>query len=144
MPLRDGFPTCPVCTAALDPDPDDRKLTCRRCTGGFVTEAEVSRVLAELLHHGEPAPLPLEPATETAPVRTCPRCTSAMTKHALHGIEIDRCEVHGIWFDADEMQRVLHEAGMVPVKRERFRENLKAVVITAAFVGAQLIQFLFA
>ncbi len=141
---RDAFATCPIDKAALDPDPDDRKLSCSQCRGALVTEAEVSRVLAELLLHDEPKPLELDKPTETAPLRTCPRCQQTMTKHGLYGIQIDRCEAHGLWFDSEEMARVLNEAGMRVVKKERFREGLKAAVITTVFIGAQLIQFLFA
>ena len=141
---RDEFATFPIDSAALDPDPDDRKLSCSRCRGALVTEAEVARVLAELLRHDEPKPLSFDKPIGSEPLRTCPRCLQAMTKHGLYGIQIDRCEAHGLWFDSEEMARVLNEAGMRVVKKERFREGLKAAAITTVFIGAQLIQFLFA
>ena len=39
----------------------------------------------------------------TGPARTCPRCATVMATYLLHGIPVDRCVEHGIWFDSGEL-----------------------------------------
>lgn len=42
--------------------------------------------------------------------RPCPRCDVAMIPCTLAAIPIDRCDAHGLWFDHDELARVLYAA----------------------------------
>lgn len=139
---RDEFATCPIDQTALDPDPDDRKLTCRSCTGAFCTEAEVAWVIGEVTH-SEPKALALEPPRDTENPRTCPRCTNQMTKHLLHGIQVDRCEPHGIWFDAEEMQRILNEVGLGQVPKMQLHEKIMTGAFGAGFIALNVIRFIF-
>lgn len=42
----------------------------------------------------------------------CPRCRATMeiTQHPS-GVALDVCRHHGVWFDRDELERVVHEPG---------------------------------
>jgi Zn-finger nucleic acid-binding protein len=37
----------------------------------------------------------------------CPSCREVMTPAQMHGILVDRCDKHGIWFDPTELEMVL-------------------------------------
>lgn len=139
---RDEFARCPLDQAALDPDPDDRRLTCRTCTGAFVTETEVARLIGEITHSA-PAPLAFSAPLEGELVRTCPRCLTRMDKHALHGIQLDRCEAHGLWFDPEEMQRILNEVGLGTVPKMQLHEKIMTGAFGAGFIALNLIRFIF-
>ena len=139
---RDEFARCPLDQSALDPDPDDRKLTCRTCTGALVSETEVSRLIGEITQ-SEPQPLALGTPLEGELVRTCPRCLNQLTKHALHDIQVDRCEVHGLWFDPEEMQRILNEVGLGQVPRMQLHEKIMTGAFGAGFIAINLIRFIF-
>lgn len=43
--------------------------------------------------------------------RPCPQCTAVMAPCLLLAIAIDRCASHGLWFDHDELERVLLGSG---------------------------------
>jgi TFIIB-like protein len=139
---RDEFAKCPLDQSALDPDPDDRKLTCRTCEGAFVTEAEVSWMISEITH-SEAKPLELDKQLEGELVRTCPRCLGQMEKFALHGIQIDRCEPHGLWFDPEEMQRILNEVGLGAVPKMQLHEKIMTGAFGAGFIAINVIRFIF-
>ncbi len=139
MPMRDEFATCPIDGTALDPE--GPKLTCRQCTGAMVPEADVAKVIAEI-KHTQPEALSLEPPRDSESARTCPCCTEQMTKHMLHGIQIDRCEQHGIWFDPEEMQRILNEVGLGTVPKMELYEKIMAGGFGAAFIAINVIRFI--
>ncbi len=41
----------------------------------------------------------------------CPRCTTAMTKHRLFAVTLDRCPAHGVWLDGEhEIESILTAA----------------------------------
>jgi len=40
----------------------------------------------------------------------CPVCRQAMQSHKLHGIAVDRCSRHGMWFDRDERDEICKRA----------------------------------
>ncbi len=139
---RDEYARCPIDQSALDPEPDDRKLTCRTCEGAFVSEAEVSRMIGEITH-SEPKPLVFETQREGELVRTCPRCLNQMEKLALHGIQLDRCEPHGLWFDPEEMQRILNEVGLGSVPKMQLHEKIMTGAFGAGFIAINLLRFIF-
>ena len=41
------------------------------------------------------------------PIKNCPICSREMTKDSLNGIIVDRCQLHGIWFDKGELKSVV-------------------------------------
>jgi Zn-finger nucleic acid-binding protein len=131
--LRDDIATCPACGQGLDAS--GRRLQCGRCQGVLVTEDELREMISEMTKRpgatAEPRPLALEPPDWVEAPRTCPRCTTQMTKHRLYGMVVDRCEAHGIWFDAEELQGALKNVGEDATKMP-LRDR---VALTAAGVG---------
>ena len=53
--------------------------------------------------------LPWQPNTEDR-VRTCPECATSMQHVKLGTVQLDRCEQHGVWFDAHELAALLKQA----------------------------------
>jgi Zn-finger nucleic acid-binding protein len=53
--------------------------------------------------------LPWQPNTEDH-VRACPECAKAMQTVKLGTVALDRCEPHGVWFDAKELAALLGQA----------------------------------
>jgi hypothetical protein len=135
--LRDEFPVCPHDNSGLDPTPDGSRLCCGTCKGVLMADAAVLALLGEVIEK-PPATLPLADGAVPEPIRTCPRCLTQMTKHTLYTIQIDRCGAHGIWFDGEELQRVLEKVGMEPVKRARLRDNLIAGGTTVVYIAAAI------
>jgi Zn-finger nucleic acid-binding protein len=89
---------------------------CGKCSGLWVDRETVERLIAE---HLKPAPMlgtgiPVPPPTpvQLQPVRyaPCPQCKKLMNRlNFAHtsGVIVDVCGLHGTWFDADELRRVL-------------------------------------
>ena len=49
--------------------------------------------------------------------RPCPQCGAAMLAVSLDGVALDRCDGHGVWFDAHELEAVLQRAVSFPDPR---------------------------
>jgi Zn-finger nucleic acid-binding protein len=93
-------------------------LECGRCAGLWI-DNEAFRLLAERARQGEvPAGdhggLPVGSMAAEAPAgrlyRPCPRCGKLMHRRNYarrSGVIVDQCKEHGVWFDADELERVL-------------------------------------
>lgn len=150
--MRDEFANCPRCAAGLDEK--GTRLVCTRCEGSLVPEHDVSVLIADIetVNLGEPtAPtdIPLEPqlaASKSELVLTCPRCMTQMTKHSLHGLTVDRCLQHGIWFDGEELQAALAAAGIsaVETKRKAPTGNKVAFGLSmAALIALNVIRFIY-
>ena len=113
--LRDEIAPCPRCRRGLDPS--GRRLYCGGCEGVLVTEAELRELIAQMEQTSmrpDPAEvheLAFEPAQSAEPAIGCPRCAARMTKHDLYGMIVDRCEAHGVWFDAAELEAALARVG---------------------------------
>ncbi len=60
-----------------------------------------------------------------------------------HGIQIDRCEPHGIWFDAEEMQRILNEVGLGHIPKMQLHEKIMTGAFGAGFIAINIIRFIF-
>jgi len=86
---------------------------CTKCSGVWLDHGELELLIAVLISEGAKVP-ELEPDHSiTKAVRRCPICGVKMEK-AWAGndprILIDRCPAeHGLWFDAGELQKVLHD-----------------------------------
>lgn len=130
MTLRDEAPTCPTCARALDMHGENAaRLQCGGCEGLFLTQREVENVVAEASkkHPSDDVnvkPLELGAPLATEPARRCARCMATMTKHDLHGITIDRCDAHGIWFDREELQSVLTKLGFENLRGRDLKNKL--------------------
>lgn len=146
---RDEIAPCPRCGAGLDANGTRR--VCGQCQGVLVPDSEVRAMIAEAMSFRGPVPevaadLALETPATAEPSLTCPLCTSAMTKHTLHGIVIDRCVAHGLWFDGEELQHVLNAAGLDDIAKARkvsLAGKLGATLTIGAYIAINVIRFLY-
>lgn len=53
------------------------------------------------------APPPEALIPDDDPIKNCPICNKEMTKDSLNGVTVDRCLMHGIWFDKGELKSVV-------------------------------------
>jgi Zn-finger nucleic acid-binding protein len=96
---------CPTCNVALELA--GRTFKCERCDGAWVR----AEVLVPLLEQRASllVALPWQPNIEDH-VRACPECERAMEAVKLGTVALDRCEPHGVWFDAKELAALLKQA----------------------------------
>lgn len=96
---------CPSCGASLEQA--GRTFKCEKCDGAWVK----AEVLVPLLEQSASAlvSLPWQPNTEDH-VRACPECSMNMQTVKLGSVALDRCEPHGVWFDAKELGDLLGQA----------------------------------
>lgn len=122
--MRDQFASCPRCEAGLDGG--ERRLQCGHCQGVLIIDQALFDLISEaqiqaLLSAERSDPWRREPFARKLALEApqpgdgvrlaCPRCRGNMAKHSLYGVEVDRCEAHGVWLDGDhELRRVLENA----------------------------------
>lgn len=112
-PYRSASGACPACNSALREF--HTRLVCDACEGIMMSLADLSHGIFDMTS--------LEPALsfdkEADGKRQCPRCDQAMkrceVRIELEGhiekphVELDRCDAHGLWFDKEELGRVLEK-----------------------------------
>lgn len=112
-PYRDRELSCPACQQVLRAY--QNRLVCDACNGIMVSTDDLAGAIEDLTSvvpqfawdHEKPSK------------RACPQCSSAMTVcHIVLDIEgqilhpkpeLDRCEAHGVWFDGEELAKVLEK-----------------------------------
>ena len=104
MVYRDDHERCPRCGDELVDAGSVR--ACTACRGMWATQAVLVEMAANMRSPPQRMPLPCVPDPSREPL-ACPTCQQPMGTWRLHSIEIDRCERDGIWFDRDELERVL-------------------------------------
>lgn len=93
----------------------------------MMDEPELTACITEYLEPQIGSPPTLRFVDVGVGTRVCPRCKTPMTachlaadfekKHANTRPTLDRCASHGLWFDADELAKVLealHHAAALP------------------------------
>ena len=80
------------------------------CGGAWLSETKLVEMAQDM--KGSMVALPWENRSGTH--RPCPVCAAEMLTVTLVKVELDRCAPHGVWFDADELQRVLQRADRLP------------------------------
>ncbi|MDB4936324.1 MAG: hypothetical protein JWP87_3296 [Labilithrix sp.] len=128
-PLLDATDApCPRCNRPLEATSglDGRTHECPHCGGMFVPRD----ALAEILCSAEIGGTLRDalPRRELQPVRyiACPQCHNAMNRvnfGKVSGVIVDVCKVHGTWFDAGELTRVVAFAASGGLERTRARER---------------------
>ena len=93
MVYRDDYERCPRCGTELIDAGSVRQ--CTTCRGMWAAEAVLVQMAAAMHIPERPVSLP------------CPSCQEPMGTWKLHAVEIDRCERDGIWFDRDELEKIL-------------------------------------
>lgn len=96
---------CPLCAQELELA--GRTFKCEKCDGAWVK----AEVLVPLLEQSASTlvDLPWQPSSEDH-VRACPECATNMHTVKLGTVALDRCEPHGVWFDANELAALLGQA----------------------------------
>jgi len=115
---------CPLCQVELELA--GRTFKCEQCDGAWVKD----EVLVPLLEQSAATlvELPWQPGTEDH-VRACPECTGAMQTVKLGTVALDRCEPHGVWFDANELAALFKQARKfrAEIKHQHLSERLAKV-----------------
>ncbi len=129
---------CPACTKPLAASRvgDLQAQTCGACGGLWLDRAMFEQLGASRERQGAvlgmlPAPAaPPVVAPEPVKYRPCPVCRQFMNRvnyAKRSGVVLDVCKGHGLWFDQDELRRVLAfiAGGGLDRARERELEDLK-------------------
>jgi Zn-finger nucleic acid-binding protein len=114
MAHRDEFAVCPSCGAGIEAR--GTRLVCAKCSGCLVTNAEIESMMNELSPDDQ-RPLEQRLLPGTAKPRSCPKCKTEMTPFTMYEVTIDRCAEHGVWFDGEELARVLNANGQAYAER---------------------------
>jgi len=114
-PYRGNPPAlaCPACDATLREFRG--RYACDACEGIMLTIEE----LVAGIHDMTSVVATFEWTHEKPGKRTCPHCREAMTRchvvvHLEHDVEkpkpeLDRCAIHGVWFDREELAKVFEK-----------------------------------
>jgi Zn-finger nucleic acid-binding protein len=109
---------------------------CPGCGGLWVAAGVFNQICADRATQEAAIAVPLPPVPSGSPVEhsarylKCPVCAELMNRFQFaerSGVVLDKCRDHGIWFDRDELRRVVEfiRAGGLTVARERDIEELK-------------------
>lgn len=118
---------CPRCARPLEgPGSVDEHAECARCGGLFVTRATLEAILAAAEIGGA---LPDEERRPTRPLDevrylSCPSCRKTMNRTnfgRVSGVIVDVCKMHGTWFDAGELTRVVEFVSRGGMNKARAR-----------------------
>ena len=112
---------CPRCKVVLVEQGPMR--ACTQCTGQWLDMDRLHEMAAQM--HSAPRPVKLPFDADPRPRIPCPTCNVDMDPWRVHGVPIDRCIKHGVWFDRDELRQVLQ--GVVDPHKPR---SLAAVPLT--------------
>jgi Zn-finger nucleic acid-binding protein len=84
-----------------------RTFKCEKCDGAWVLE----NVLVAMLEQSASTLVSLPWKTRPmAQIRPCAICGGEMQTVSLGTVALDRCELHGVWFDAHELAAILGQA----------------------------------
>lgn len=115
MIYRDRFHECIACGTVLRDAyaAGHRFEQCPTCRGQWVEENQLACMYNDLAPLSRPEFLPTEirepdPAGGAPePMRRCLECDKVMRRVLLLETTVHRCEDHGVWFDAHELEDVL-------------------------------------
>jgi hypothetical protein len=65
-----------------------------------------------------------------------------MTPLDLYGLDVDRCERHGIWFDAGELESTLRAASEAGRTKSGAGEKTFGALLFAAYLAATILQII--
>jgi Zn-finger nucleic acid-binding protein len=127
---------CPHCKVELATVAVGKALLseCSKCEGLWVDKISFEQICADreqqsaVLTNVQAHPIP----NASLPVRyiKCPKCTEIMNRvNFAHssGVIIDMCRPHGVWFDAEELQRLCEfiRQGGLDIARQKEIAELK-------------------
>ncbi|MDE2291963.1 MAG: zf-TFIIB domain-containing protein [Elusimicrobia bacterium] len=115
-----------------------RLAACRLCGGvwadadSFQTICRQREAQAAVLGTGVPVPPPPvgDPSAQPITYRPCPVCAELMNRFNFagsSGVVLDACKPHGVWFDPDELRRIVAfiRAGGLDAARRQQVEDLE-------------------
>jgi len=121
--------SCPDCQVAME-----RVLLkqtplqeCQRCFGIWVDLKAFERICADRERQADVLAAEQSPAPKIVPstvrYRPCPQCGQLMNRFNFghtSGVIIDKCASHGIWFDRDELRRIVDfiQSGGLDIARQ--------------------------
>lgn len=128
---------CPRCKVRMQLiEVDEIRLSeCERCEGIWAdvetfeaicasreNQSAILKKLDEILHH---------PKYEKVQYVPCPQCKHLMNRNnfaKVSGVVIDTCKEHGVWFDAEELPRIIEfiRKGGMEYSRQKEKANLEA------------------
>jgi Zn-finger nucleic acid-binding protein len=132
--------TCPSCrgsevlsTRAIE---GVRLAGCAACGGVWADSASFKKLCedraAQTAYMGEgcalPGPKPFDPSETPILYRPCPICAELMNRFnfaGCSGVILDACKPHGVWFDADELRRIvlfIREGGLDVAREHELRD----------------------
>ena len=134
--------TCPSCRApglAARALGGARLWGCGGCGGVWADSASFKKVCedraVQAVYLGKGSPLPAsgavaDPTRDRVVYRPCPVCGELMNRFnfsGTSGVILDACRPHGVWFDADELRRIVAfiAAGGLDAAREREKAELE-------------------
>jgi len=98
---------CPKCSGATLTAAGQHRA-CEHCGGIFVSEAAFAEMLATMSASGDTQRTLADYPIGTEPcAHACPHCSGAMLSSSIERLHVERCAVHGIWFDRTELERAL-------------------------------------
>lgn len=116
--MTDPGLACPRCSLPLGQTlaRDVEAALCGRCTGIWLDRETFRRLCEEPGRYARVfgPPLLTPPAGDLSRHLCCPHCAEIMTRKSFpksSSIVIDLCHEHGVWFDHDELQRILSQLG---------------------------------
>jgi len=128
-PSSHGCPECriPLTSSTVGPLQMEQ---CHRCGGVWLSLDLFEQLAAGREARGEVlgalpgAAAKVEVCEKVVRYRPCPQCGNLMNRTnygRISGVILDACKRHGLWFDSDELRRVLAfiEAGGLDRSRER-------------------------
>lgn len=125
---------CPGCSEKLMNTPVGGLdlLQCPRCAGIWLAKARFEALAKAREGRNLALPgteVPAAPAkVEAVRYRKCPVCTQVMNRvnyARISGVILDSCREHGLWFDRDELRRVLAFVDAGGLEKSRAREQMK-------------------
>lgn len=99
---------CPSCDKPLAYQGD--RWTCGRCHGLFVENEALVAMVSEMAL----APWSLPATNGIAGDRACPICKTPMVVDPVEHVAVDRCDVHGVWFEDHKLEQALLHASAPP------------------------------
>ena len=120
---------CPRCSHPLEvaAGDDPRLHECPRCGGLFVRREFLAEMLCSAeIGGGLRASASRPPSVDEVRYIPCPMCHASMNRvnfGRVSGVIVDVCKMHGTWFDAGELTRVIAFAAAGGLERTREREN---------------------
>ena len=116
---------CPRCQHPLEiaPGDDPRLHECPRCGGMFVRREYLTEMLCNAELGGGLRESGLRPkALDEVRYLPCPLCHASMNRvnfGRVSGVIVDVCKMHGTWFDAGELTRVIAFAAAGGLEKTR-------------------------